>query len=112
VRLDADWLINYFQTNRDTMRKEKFDMDPKGLQSSLKDTEAFMMQFLTKYLFSSIGSSKTLIIVRGVNIDSFTMIIANLAGYIKKKKMQIKIMTIVSTDYFAANLINDKKSFA
>jgi len=62
-------------------------------------------------LFKVIGSSKTLILVRGYNIDSFAKAIASLSGYIKKNGMDIKIMTIVSSQAMAFKLANDKNSF-
>jgi len=50
--------------------------------------------------------------VRGFNNESFARTIASLSGFIKKHQMDIKILTIVSTQSFAFKAIHDKNSFS
>jgi len=69
------------------------------------------MSFVTEHLFEAIGYSKALIMVRGINNDSFSKIIASLSGYIRRKRMSVRVMTIISSQTFAYNLINNTESF-
>jgi len=83
------------------MISEKFNITSKEYLEEIKDAEKKMIKFLTHYLFKAIGTSKTLIIARGVNSESFGKAVASLSGYIKRNSMDIKIMTILSSQSFA-----------
>jgi len=94
------------------MAEEQYNVMSPAYLKEIKDSEKKMVKFLTHYLFKAIGTNKTLFLVSGINYDSFGKAIASLAGYIKKNRMDIKIMTILALQEFSCKIVNDKRSFA
>jgi len=61
------------------MSKDKPVYDPNYV-NLLEDAEKSIMSFVTDSLFSIVGYSRALILVRGTNTDSFTKIVSSLSG--------------------------------
>jgi len=112
VRLDADFLRSFMEINKDYMNKKGYAVGQSEWLDEIESAEKRIMEFITESLFEAIGTSKVLILVRGINSDSFSKIIASLSGYIKKKRMMVRVMTIVSSQTFAYNFVKDKYSFS
>jgi len=89
------------EINKDYMNEKGYAVYNEDWVNELEDAEKRIMSFITDHLFETIGYSRALILVRGINSDSFSKIIASLSGYIKRKRMDVKVITIISSQTFA-----------